>query len=121
MIVEDDVLIVRMLVRTFRKLPILIRSASNAQAALEVLEAEKFDVVWSDLNLGHGGDGVDVLQRARELMPDALLIIVTGSVDRVGYRPPPNGTQVFAKTAVDAALDFVREHVDRKSFRPSKP
>jgi DNA-binding NtrC family response regulator len=115
LIVEDDPLVVRLLVRSFRKLPLTIRCESNATSAYAALEAEAFDMVWSDLNLGYGGNGVDVLVRAHELLPNALLIIVTGSIDLMAVHVPPKGARVFAKNEINAALRCVREHVERRS------
>lgn len=55
--------------------------ASNAPEALELLQRESFDLVLTDLSLGKGGSGLDVLaasRRAREEVP-VILITAHGS------------------------------------------
>jgi HD-like signal output (HDOD) protein/ActR/RegA family two-component response regulator len=57
------------------------RFALGGHAALDLIAAERFDVVVCDLGMP-GVDGVAVLERARELQPDAVRIVLSG-----GARP----------------------------------
>lgn len=117
LVAEDDPFIVRMLARTFKRIAPAMRSAPDAPTAIATLEVERFDVVWTDLDLGEGGDGIDVLDKAVATQPDALLLLVTGNLDLVARRSPPLGTRVFVKTDVGAAVECVRAHAARIATR----
>jgi two-component system response regulator AtoC len=58
------------------------RTAASGQEALELAEKESFDVVFSDLNMP-GLDGLGLLAKLRNIVPDTLVIMVTAfaSVD----------------------------------------
>jgi two-component system response regulator RegA len=53
-----------------------ISTAENADAALEVLQQQRFDLVLLDLNL-NGESGLRLLQRILQLQPDARVIMLT--------------------------------------------
>jgi putative two-component system response regulator len=57
------------------------RSAINAEAALQLLEQESFDLVISDINMT-GMTGVELLDTCRKIYQDLAFIMVTGVDDR---------------------------------------
>ncbi len=116
LIVEDDELVTRMLVRTLKKLAPSPRCERETQGAYDALDTERFDVVWSDLDLGTAVDGIDILEQAQRTQPHALLLIVSGNLHLVARRTPPAGTRVFAKSQVDAAVECVRAHAESLGF-----
>ena len=116
LIVEDDPLITSMLVRSLKKVAPDPHCEREAAAAIRMLETGSFDVVWSDLDLGPGASGIDLLERARAMQPAALLMIVSGNLDLLPRRGPPDGTRVFAKTQVEEALSCVRAHAEKLGF-----
>jgi DNA-binding response OmpR family regulator len=59
-----------------------VRTASAAQRALQVLDIEHPHLVLLDINLP-GTDGLDLLRRMRERMPQVAIIIVSGFLDDV--------------------------------------
>ncbi len=51
--------------------------ATDGQRALALVEAERPDVILTDLQMP-GADGLTVLRRALELDPDAVVVLITG-------------------------------------------
>src|SRR4051812_7688734 len=77
--VDDDACILGGLADALRRRPPGwdARFALGGQAGLDVLSAQRFDVVVSDLDMP-GVGGIDVLARARERHPDAVRIVLSG-------------------------------------------
>ena len=55
-----------------------VAQAASGEEALEMLASFAFDVIVTDLRLGSGADGSQVLEEARALYPDIIGIVVTG-------------------------------------------
>ena len=55
-----------------------VRSASNVAEALEMIQAHKFDVLLTDLNIGEPGDGFVVVRAMRKVQPLCVTILLTG-------------------------------------------
>ena len=60
-----------------------VTGTMSGQAALELLRAEQFDVVLTDLRLQDGIEGMDLLRELRGRASDTVAIMLTGyaSVD----------------------------------------
>lgn len=52
-------------------------SAETEQAAFDILNLKKVDVMFLDLMLGAGKSGIDVLKRIKQALPDFPIIMVT--------------------------------------------
>src|SRR3954468_17009356 len=80
--VDDDACVLGGLADALRRRPAGwdTRFALGGQAGLDVIGAQRFDVVVSDLSMP-GVDGIDVLTRAREAQPDAVRIILSGGAE----------------------------------------
>ena len=88
--------------------------AATLGEALEALAAEeRFDVVWSDLHLERPDDGVEVLLAASRDHPEALLLLVTGSVDDISLDRLPDGVVVVHKSQSQEATDLVLRRFGR--------
>jgi signal transduction histidine kinase len=64
-------------------------TACSGEAALALLEAERYDLVVSDLSLGAGMNGWEVAARIRERWPNTRVALATGwgaSIDRAQAR-----------------------------------
>jgi DNA-binding NtrC family response regulator len=57
------------------------QEASTAEEALRKLQAQRFDVVLTDISMP-GLSGAELLQRARELYPETPVIIMSGLSDQ---------------------------------------
>ena len=80
--VDDDACVLGGLADALRRRPAQweARFALGGQAGVDVIGAQRFDVVVSDLSMP-GVDGVDVLTRAREAQPDAVRIVLSGGAE----------------------------------------
>jgi len=55
-----------------------VATATTPEAALERLEAERFDLLVTDLGLGAGMNGWELVERVRARTPDIRVILATG-------------------------------------------
>jgi CheY-like chemotaxis protein len=76
-IVDDDLQIRLMLGKVFKKDGYEVRSAESAEEALEILEKEKYQVMFLDLKLPKM-DGVELCRRIRKNNPIGIIYAVTG-------------------------------------------
>lgn len=76
LLIDDDSLFLQTMGRSLQRKGLQISTAENADAALEVLQQQRFDLVLLDLNL-NGESGLRLLQRILQLQPDARVIMLT--------------------------------------------
>jgi DNA-binding NtrC family response regulator len=74
LLVEDEVLIAEWVAESLSEQGFAVQTASNARDALRQLAAAPVDVLFTDINLLGGMDGVALAQQARELLPDLPVI-----------------------------------------------
>jgi DNA-binding NtrC family response regulator len=80
LIVDDEPAMQRALARELRKACDVV-VASNGQQAMELIgQVQGLCAVVSDLDLGPGADGAEVLRYAQRTVPACARILVTGSV-----------------------------------------
>jgi CheY-like chemotaxis protein len=77
LVVDDEEMIRDLMKEAFSKAGYKVRTAESAEAALKILEAEKFWVMLLDLNLP-GMNGVELCRKIRNDYPLAILFAVTG-------------------------------------------
>lgn len=77
-------------------------AAATVAEALGVITQHKFDVLISDLNIGHPGDGFTVVSAMRTHQPDALRFILT------------------AYPSFESALEAIREEVHDYLLKPTE-
>jgi YesN/AraC family two-component response regulator len=80
-----------------------VASAATVAEALDLITQCKFDVLISDLNIGHPGDGFTVVSAMRRHQPEALRFILTGY------------------PAFESALEAIREEVHDYLIKPTEP
>lgn len=101
LIVDDEQAIREALMQVFEYEGHEVRGASDGPEALEAVEQERPDVTFLDVKM-HGMDGLETLERIREVDPTGLVIMISG-----------HGT---IDTAVDAtrkgAYDFLEKPLD---------
>jgi DNA-binding response OmpR family regulator len=79
LIVDDDSLICSSLARGLVRLGHAGRAASSVEAALRLVESESPAAILTDLDLGAGGDGIELITRLRREGCLAPTIMMTGS------------------------------------------
>jgi len=80
-----------------------VASAGTVAEALGLITQRRFDVLISDLNIGHPGDGFTVVSAMRHHQPEALRFILTGY------------------PAFESALEAIREEVHDYLIKPTEP
>ena len=76
LIVEDEDTLRESLKRIFVKADFSVDIAESAEKALSMLESNIYDVIVSDIILP-GEDGIEMLTRVRQELPDQLFIVMT--------------------------------------------
>lgn len=74
LLVEDEFLIAEWVAGYLCERGFVVHTASNARDALRQLAAAPADVLFTDINLPGGMDGLALARRARELLPDLPVI-----------------------------------------------
>ena len=77
LIVDDEPVICRSCEKVFRRSGHTVGSAMSGREALNRLQAETFDVVFTDLKMMDMG-GMEVLQNIKEHYPTTVVVIITG-------------------------------------------
>ena len=77
LVVDDEEIALRNLQHVMEKQGYEVVASQSGADALAQLEAQRFDVVLTDLRM-EGVDGMDVLKASRALQPDAEVIFITG-------------------------------------------
>jgi DNA-binding NarL/FixJ family response regulator len=102
LIVEDEPYTRLLLVDALSSRGISVEGAATAGEALELVASHDPHIVVSDLDLGPGPNGADLLNRLREDRPWLGLIALTGHANPELALPPglslPEGTQFLVKT-----------------------
>jgi len=78
-IVDDDSLICSALSRSLIRLGHAGRAAASVEAALRLVDSEAPAAVVTDLDLGAGGDGLELITRLRQEGCRVPVIMMTGS------------------------------------------
>lgn len=76
LIVEDEETLRESLKRIFTKEGFAVDATDSAEKGFAFIEANVYDVIISDIILP-GMDGIEMLARVREMMPDQVFIIIT--------------------------------------------
>lgn len=119
--VDDDPAILLTTTAILRKDGYQVTAVSTVSEALAEIVAHKFDILISDLNIGHPADGFTVVSAMRRTQPDCVNLIVTGfpgfdtalkalqsQVDDYLIKPVP------ALTLLTVVEDKLRARVPRK-------
>ncbi len=81
LVVEDDPQVLAVTVQVLRELGYDTITAPHAQAALEKLEAgEEIDLLFSDVVMPGGCNGVELAKRAKAMRPDLKVLLSSGYV-----------------------------------------
>ena len=77
LIVDDEKIALRNLERAMNKEGYDVTATSSGVNALKILKKQEFDLVLTDMKM-EKVDGIQVLEKCRELYPDSEVIIITG-------------------------------------------
>lgn len=77
LVVDDEGAIRYSVTKTLERVGYQVVTASSGEEALEILAAQNFDLVLTDIRMP-GISGVDLLARIKEQSPDGVVILMTG-------------------------------------------
>ena len=77
LVVDDQHATLDLLDRLFVAEGYVVDTAAEAPLAIEKLDANDYDVVFTDLRLGYEHDGMDILQEAKRRRPHTQVVIMT--------------------------------------------
>src|SRR5512146_890772 len=77
LIVDDERIALRNLEHVMKKEGYSVTATQSGPNALKILEEQQFDVVLTDLRM-EKVDGMQILQKTRELYPDTEVVMITG-------------------------------------------
>ena len=77
LLAEDDQVMREYLTRALEKSGYAVTAVDRGTAALPLIEAERFDLLLSDIVMPEM-DGIELAQRAAELAPDMRIMFITG-------------------------------------------
>jgi len=84
-----------------------VELAEDGESALEIQKQQVFDLVLTDLALGRGASGMDVLKAAKESRPETAVVMITA-----------HGSEKIAVEAMKAgAEDYVPKPFDNDELR----
>ncbi|HEY1746621.1 MAG TPA: response regulator [Xanthobacteraceae bacterium] len=81
LLVEDEYLISEWVSESLEEQGFAVRAVSNAADALRLLDSTPIDVMFTDINLTGGVDGLALAHRARELYPDLPIVYASGRIN----------------------------------------
>jgi DNA-binding NtrC family response regulator len=107
LVVEDEKAIQLALSGLLRRQGYEVEVAGNGEEAVARLGATAFDLVLTDLALGRGLSGMDVLRTAKDLRPETVVVMITA-----------HGSEKIAVEAMKAgAEDYVPKPFDNDEIR----
>jgi DNA-binding NtrC family response regulator len=107
LIVEDERAIRLALSGLLRREGFEVEQAETGEQAIAMLERDTFDLVLTDLALGRGASGMDVLREGKALQPETPVVMITA-----------HGNEKVAVDAMKAgAEDYVPKPFDNDEIR----
>lgn len=85
LVADDEAFVCELIIRSvINRLGCEAQTARNGDEALELLEAQKFDVLITDMVMP-GINGMDLIRRIRAQFPDVAIIVMTGFPDNFPF------------------------------------
>ena len=107
LVVEDERAIQLALSGLLRRQGYEVDVAGSGDEAISAVRANAFDLVLTDLALGRGADGMDVLRVAKKLRPECAVVMITA-----------HGSEAIAVEAMKSgAEDYVPKPFDNDEIR----
>src|SRR5664279_182627 len=77
LVVDDEAAIRYSVSKTLQRVGYSVREASSGEDALDIIRAEPFDVLLTDIRMPPGLDGVELIRRIKDTDPDTIVILMT--------------------------------------------
>ena len=82
LLVEDEFLISEMVAEDLSEQGFVVSAVANASDALSHLASAAVDILFTDVKLPGGIDGMTLARRAREMRPDLPVVYASGHVNK---------------------------------------
>lgn len=116
-LIADDEPIIRHFLRdALKKKPHEVHLAEDGQKAVDALQKETFDLLFTDMKMPHK-DGMEVLKTAKKLSPETIVIVMTAfgsienAVDAMKFGAFHYLIKPFSLEALEALLERAKEHL----------
>ncbi len=106
LVVEDNSDLRTLIVSQLKGIGYKTYSCENAEQAFEIIDAQKIDVVLSDLILPGSISGIDIINKVRQINPEIITLLMTGFAGNrfdQGQQIPEN-CEVLSKPFTKAKL-----------------
>jgi CheY-like chemotaxis protein len=110
LVVEDDPRVRRVSLRRLKDLGYSVLEAENGAAAMTIIErGESFGLLFTDVVMAGGMNGIELAQKAREKRPDLKVLFTSG------YSEPAVMTQaLLADNAAWLGKPYTTQQLDEK-------
>ncbi|HKP73059.1 MAG TPA: HD domain-containing phosphohydrolase [Pyrinomonadaceae bacterium] len=115
LLIADDEPEIRSILQEFLCERYDCRAVSSAEEVLALLEAERFDLIISDINM-EGMSGLEMVPHVARLAPDAVIIMISGAqtidyaIEALRVGAFDYLTKPFDLRHVEVAVERAREH-----------
>jgi two-component system, response regulator PdtaR len=107
LLVEDEFLISEMVAEDLSEQGFSVCAVSNARDALAHLASATVDILFTDVNLPGGMDGMALARRAREMNPHLPVVYASGHVSAFGLDACVPGSIFVAKPYLPSVVGRV--------------
>jgi CheY-like chemotaxis protein len=107
LLVEDEFLISEMVAEDLSEQGFSVCAVSNARDALSHLASKAVDILFTDVNLPGGMDGMALARRAREMNPHLPVVYASGHVSAFGLEACVPGSIFIAKPYLPSVVGRV--------------
>ncbi len=104
LLVEDEFLISEMVAEDLSEQGFVVCAAANASDALSHLASAAVDILFTDVNLPGGMDGMTLARRAREIKPDLPVVYASGHANAFDLERCVPGSIFIAKPYVPSLV-----------------
>jgi CheY-like chemotaxis protein len=104
LLVEDEFLISEMVAEDLSERGFAVRAVSNASEALSHLASAPVDILFTDIKLPGGMDGITLARRARDMKPDLPVVYASGHVSMLDLEARVPGSIFIAKPYVPSLV-----------------
>lgn len=120
LLIDDEIKVINALKRVFNKEEYEVLAATSFEEAIKALQTQTIDLIICDQYMPDKL-GIDILKYSREILPDAVRILITGSSDiNVAISAINQGSiyHYFSKPwNNDEIIKVVREGIDEKRIK----
>ncbi len=119
LVIDDELLHAQAVAESLERVGYECKIATSGQAGARLIERDDFDVILTDLKMADL-DGLAILRKAREEMPDAEVLVITGHGDvKTAVEAIKQGAAHYLTKPIDLAelraiVERVTEHLRQK-------